>query len=116
MGKWKSRIQFEDLKLNDNGMIPVVTQDYENQEVLMVAYMNREAFEKTLEIGLMTYWSRSRNELWTKGLTSGHLQYVRELYIDCDNDTILAKVKQVGAACHTGNRTCFYRKLAQEEE
>ncbi|HIT59902.1 MAG TPA: phosphoribosyl-AMP cyclohydrolase [Candidatus Fimousia stercorigallinarum] len=116
MGKWKSRIQFEDLKLNDNGMIPVVTQDYENQEVLMVAYMNREAFEKTLETGLMTYWSRSRNELWTKGLTSGHLQYVRELYIDCDNDTILAKVKQVGAACHTGNRTCFYRKLAQEEE
>lgn len=116
MGKWESRIQFEDLKLNDNGMIPVVTQDYENQEVLMVAYMNREAFEKTLETGLMTYWSRSRNELWTKGLTSGHLQYVRELYIDCDNDTILAKVKQVGAACHTGNRTCFYRQLAQGEE
>ena len=116
MGKWKIRIQFEDLKLNYNGMIPVVTQDYENQEVLMVAYMNREAFEKTLETGLMTYWSRSRNELWTKGLTSGHLQYVRELYIDCDNDTILAKVKQVGAACHTGNRTCFYRQLAQGEE
>lgn len=115
MGKWKSVFKFEDLKLNGDGMIPVVTQDYENQEVLMLAYMNQEAFEKTLETGLMTYWSRSRNELWTKGLTSGHVQYVKELNIDCDNDTILAKVEQIGAACHTGNRTCFYRELAKEE-
>jgi phosphoribosyl-ATP pyrophosphohydrolase/phosphoribosyl-AMP cyclohydrolase len=77
--------------------------------------MNKEALEKTLETGTMTYWSRSRNELWTKGLTSGHMQYVKELKIDCDNDTILAKVEQIGAACHTGNRTCFYRDLAIEE-
>jgi phosphoribosyl-ATP pyrophosphohydrolase/phosphoribosyl-AMP cyclohydrolase len=112
---WKSSLKFEDLKLNSDGMIPVVTQDYENNEVLMVAYMNQEALEKTLETGMMTYWSRSRNELWTKGLTSGHIQYVKELKIDCDNDTILAKVEQVGAACHTGNRTCFYRDLAVEE-
>lgn len=112
---WKSSLKFEDLKLNSDGMIPVVTQDYENNEVLMVAYMNQEALEKTLETGMMTYWSRSRNELWTKGLTSGHVQHVKELKIDCDNDTILAKVEQVGAACHTGNRTCFYRDLAVEE-
>jgi phosphoribosyl-ATP pyrophosphohydrolase/phosphoribosyl-AMP cyclohydrolase len=112
---WKSSLKFEDLKLNSDGMIPVVTQDYENNEVLMVAYMNQEALEKTLETGMMTYWSRSRNELWTKGLTSGHIQHVKELKIDCDNDTILAKVEQVGAACHTGNRTCFYRDLAVEE-
>lgn len=115
MGKWKSAFAFEDLKLNSDGMVPVVTQDYENQDVLMLAYMNKEAFEKTLETGLMTYWSRSRNELWTKGLTSGHVQYVKELKIDCDNDTILAKVEQIGAACHTGNRTCFYRELAKED-
>ncbi len=70
--------------------------------------MNEEAFETTLRLGKMTYWSRSRNELWTKGLSSGHVQYVKQLLIDCDNDTILAKVEQVGAACHTGNRTCFY--------
>jgi phosphoribosyl-ATP pyrophosphohydrolase/phosphoribosyl-AMP cyclohydrolase len=115
LSSWKSSFKFEDLKLNSDGMIPVVTQDYENQEVLMVAYMNKEALEKTLETGTMTYWSRSRNELWTKGLTSGHMQYVKELKIDCDNDTILAKVEQIGAACHTGNRTCFYRDLAIEE-
>lgn len=115
MSSWKSSMKFEDFKLNSDGMIPVVTQDYENNEVLMVAYMNQEAFEKTLETGLMTYWSRSRNELWTKGLTSGHVQYVKELRIDCDNDTILAKVEQIGAACHTGNRSCFYRELAKEE-
>lgn len=115
MGKWKSSFQFKDLKLNQDGMIPVIVQDYENQDVLMLAYMNQEAFEKTLETGLMTYWSRSRNELWTKGLTSGHIQHVRELKIDCDNDTILAKVEQIGAACHTGNRTCFYREFAEED-
>lgn len=94
-------------------MVPVVVQDAENDEVLMLAYMNEEAFETTLCLGKMTYWSRSRNELWTKGLSSGHVQYVKQLLIDCDNDTILAKVEQVGAACHTGNRTCFYRTLAE---
>lgn len=102
-------IKFSDLKLNKDGLIPVIVQDYSNNEVLMLAYMNEEAFNKTLETGIMTYYSRSRNELWVKGLTSGHYQYVSSLSIDCDNDTILARVKQIGAACHTGNRTCFYR-------
>lgn len=104
-----------DFKLNSDGMIPVVVQDVQTNEVLMLAYMNELAYEKTLEIGMMTYWSRSRNELWTKGLTSGHVQYVKSLTIDCDNDTILAKVKQVGAACHTGSPTCFFTDLAMSE-
>ena len=81
----------------------------------MLAYMNEESFRKTLETGKMTYWSRSRQELWTKGLTSGHLQYVKSLTLDCDNDTILAKVSQIGAACHTGNRTCFFQELVKKE-
>ena len=92
-------------------MVPVIVQDYRTDEVLMLAYMNELAFDTTLKLGKMTYWSRSRNELWTKGLTSGHVQYVKSLTIDCDNDTILAKVDQVGAACHTGNRTCFFKPL-----
>ena len=95
--------------------MPVVVQDYRTDEVLMLAYMNEEAFYTTLKLGRMTYWSRSRQELWTKGLTSGHFQYVKQWSIDCDNDTILAKVSQVGAACHTGNRTCFYRDLVKKE-
>ncbi len=111
-----STISFDDFKLNEAGLIPVVVQDYANNEVLMVAYMNREAFEKTVETGTMTYYSRSRNELWVKGLTSGHFQYVKSMEIDCDNDTLLAKVEQIGAACHTGNRTCFYRNLFHTEE
>ena len=109
----KCDFTWADFKTNSDGMFPVVVQDAENDEVLMLAYMNEEAFETTLRLGKMTYWSRSRNELWTKGLTSGHVQYVKQLLIDCDNDTILAKVEQVGAACHTGNRTCFYRTLAE---
>ena len=109
----KCDFTWADFKTNSDGMVPVVVQDAENDEVLMLAYMNEEAFETTLRLGKMTYWSRSRNELWTKGLSSGHVQYVKQLLIDCDNDTILAKVEQVGAACHTGNRTCFYRTLAE---
>ena len=77
----------------------------------MLAYMNEEAFNQTVKTGRMTYYSRSRQELWIKGETSGHYQYVSSLDIDCDNDTILAKVRQIGAACHTGNRSCFYRNL-----
>ena len=92
-------------------LIPAIVQEDSTGEVLMLAYMNEEAYETTLKLGKMTYWSRSRNELWTKGLTSGHVQYVKSLTIDCDNDTILAKVEQVGAACHTGNRTCFFTSL-----
>ena len=81
----------------------------------MLAYMNEDAFQTTLSLGKMTYYSRSRNELWTKGMTSGHYQYVKSLSIDCDKDTILAKVSQIGAACHTGNRSCFYTDLVKEE-
>ena len=104
-------MSWSDFKLNSDGMVPVIVQDYKTDEVLMLAYMNEEAYLTTLKLGKMTYWSRSRNELWTKGLTSGHVQYVKSLTIDCDNDTILAKVEQVGAACHTGNRTCFFTPL-----
>ena len=82
----------------------------------MLAYMNEEAFQKTLESGRMTYWSRSRHELWIKGLTSGHFQYVQSLTLDCDNDTLLAKVEQVGAACHTGSYSCFFKELYRREE
>ena len=104
----ESAISWSEFKLNSDGLIPVVVQDYKTDEVLMLAYMNEEAFQTTLDSGKMTYWSRSRQELWTKGLTSGHVQYVKSLTLDCDNDTILAKVAQVGAACHTGNKTCFF--------
>lgn len=110
----KSVFTWADMKLNADGMVPCIVQDVDNNEVLMLAYINEEAFNKTLELGMMTYWSRSRNELWTKGLTSGHVQHVKELYLDCDNDTILAKVVQTGAACHTGNRSCFYRSMLEE--
>lgn len=112
---FESSISWAEFKLNSDGMIPVVVQDYKTDEVLMVAYMNEEAFQTTLKSGKMTYWSRSRNELWTKGLTSGHVQYVKSLTLDCDNDTILAKVAQVGAACHTGNRSCFFKPLMKKE-
>ena len=111
----KSSIAWSDFKLNSDGMLTVVTQDYKTNEVLMVAYMTKEAFEKTVETGIMTYYSRSRNELWTKGDTSGHYQYVKALSADCDNDTLLAKVEQIGAACHTGNHTCFYRQIVGNE-
>ena len=111
----ESAFTWDDMKVNSDGLVPVIVQDYKTAEVLMLAYMNEDAFYTTLETGKMTYWSRSRNELWTKGLTSGHLQYVKSLSLDCDNDTILAKVSQVGAACHTGNRTCFYRDMVKKE-
>jgi phosphoribosyl-AMP cyclohydrolase len=94
------------------GLLPVIVQDYETGEVLMLAYMNRKAWLETLETGKATYWSRSRNELWVKGETSGHVQIVKEILVDCDSDTLLLKVQQVGgAACHTGYRSCFYRKV-----
>ena len=100
-----------DLKFDERGLIPAVVQDATTGEVLMVAYMNRESLEKTLREKRMTYWSRSRKELWTKGETSGNTQEVVEVWKDCDDDTLLFKVRQKGAACHTGYRNCFYRKL-----
>ncbi len=108
-------MEWDEFKLGPDGLVPVVVQDYQTDEVLMVAYMNRDAFEKTLETGKMTYFSRSRQELWVKGMTSGHFQYVKELRVDCDCDTILAKVSQTGAACHTGSRTCFFHEIAKTE-
>jgi phosphoribosyl-AMP cyclohydrolase len=98
------------IKFN-KGLIPAIIQDYKSGQVLMLAYMNKESLNKTMETGTTWFWSRSRSELWNKGETSGHFQYVKEIYIDCDEDTILVKVNQIGAACHTGNKSCFYRKL-----
>lgn len=111
----KGKMTWADFKLNSDGMVPVVTQDYKTGEVLMVAYMNEEAFEHTLKTGKMTYYSRSRQELWIKGDTSGHYQYVKSLTVDCDFDTILAKVSQVGAACHTGSRSCFFNEIMTQD-
>jgi len=94
------------------GLIPVITQDYKSGEVLMLAYMNKEAWQQTLKSKKATYYSRSRNTLWVKGLTSGNQQIVKEIRVDCDADTILLKVEQIGgAACHTGYRSCFYRQV-----
>ncbi len=108
-------MDWAEFKLGPDGLVPVVVQDYRTDEVLMVAYMNEEAFCKTIETGKMTYFSRSRQSLWLKGETSGHFQYVKELRVDCDCDTILAKVSQTGAACHTGNRSCFFHEIARTE-
>ncbi len=106
---------WSELKKNSDGMVPVVVQDYRNDEVLMVAYMDERAYDETLLTGRMTYYSRSRKKLWVKGLTSGHFQYVKSLTADCDLDTILAKVSQVGAACHTGKRSCFFNEIVRAE-
>ncbi len=95
------------------GLLPTIVQDYETKEVLMLAYMNRQSWLKTLETGKATYWSRSRSTLWVKGESSGHFQLVKEIRIDCDSDTILLMVEQVGgAACHTGYKSCFHKRLS----
>jgi phosphoribosyl-AMP cyclohydrolase len=99
-----------------NGLVPAIVQDQETKDILMMAYMNREAWLKTLETGKATFWSRSRKQLWIKGETSGNVQMVKEILIDCDEDTVLLKVDQIGgAACHTGYRSCFYRRLIGEK-
>lgn len=112
---FESSMDFSEFKLNADGLIPAIAQDYRTGQVLMLGYMNEESFLHTLKTGKMTYYSRSRQELWCKGDTSGHYQYVKSLAIDCDKDTILAKVKQIGAACHTGNYSCFYTELAKKD-
>ncbi len=99
------------LKFDKDGLIPAIVQDYEDGAVLMMAFMNRVSLEKTLETGLCHYWSRSRQKLWLKGETSGHTQKVKEAYYDCDADCLLFKVEQKTAACHTGNRSCFYTRI-----
>jgi phosphoribosyl-ATP pyrophosphohydrolase/phosphoribosyl-AMP cyclohydrolase len=112
---FQSAYKWSDFKKNSDGMVPVIVQDYRTLEVLMMAYMNEEAFEHTLKCGKMTYYSRSRQELWLKGETSGHYQYVKSLTADCDMDTILARVSQVGAACHTGARSCFFNEITKKD-
>jgi phosphoribosyl-AMP cyclohydrolase len=102
-----------ELKFDEKGLIPAVIQDVDSGEVLMVAYMNDEALRRTLESGRTWFWSRSRREYWCKGETSGNRQYVREIRYDCDGDALLVKVHQVGPACHTGNRSCFYRVIEE---
>ena len=111
MTSFESMMEFSQFKTNDQGLIPVIVQHYKTQEILMLAYMNEESFYETIKTGKMTYFSRSRQKLWVKGETSGHFQYVKSLTIDCDLDTLLAKVDQIGAACHTGNPTCFFQPL-----
>ena len=103
------------LKYDEKGLIPVITQDYKHGQVLMLAYANREAVERTVNEGTCFYYSRSRQELWHKGDTSGHFQIVKEIYFDCDSDALLIKVEQIGAACHTGKRSCFYRDISGKE-
>jgi len=99
------------ITFNDDGLVPVIAQHYKTSEVLMMAWMNKEAVEITLKTGNVHYWSRSRKALWRKGETSGHVQSLKEFYIDCDGDTILIKADQVGPACHTGEKTCFFNKI-----
>ena len=105
----------DDLKYNDQGLIPAIVQDHANGEVLMMAWMNRESLQRTVDSGKATYWSRSRQEFWVKGETSGHTQAVKRIAVDCDMDTLLMWVEQVGAACHENYRSCFFRDLVDGE-
>ena len=100
--------------VNGEELVIAIAQDQETGEVLMVAYMNREAFKKTVETGKAHYWSTSRSQLWLKGESSGHIQEVSEIFTDCDQDAVLLKVKQIGAACHEGYYSCFFRKISDE--
>lgn len=110
------RFDPEALKFNDQGLLPVIAQEAETGEILMLAWMNAEAVRRTIETGRVTYWSRSRGEFWVKGATSGHHQVLIELRIDCDRDCLLALVKQTGPACHTGRRSCFYTAVRDGAE
>lgn len=101
------KIDFEKM----DGLIPIITQDYKTGEILMLGFTSKEYLKKTLKEGKVTYWSRTRKKPWTKGETSGNFQIVKEVYLDCDNDSILIKVEQKGSVCHTGNKTCFFKKI-----
>lgn len=107
---------WEEVKFDKDGLIPAVVQDYQTGEVLMLAYMNKESIEKTLETGRTWFWSRSRQQYWCKGETSGNYQYVKEVKYDCDADALLVLVEQAGVACHTGERSCFYRSIATSHQ
>ena len=101
----------KDLKYDSNGLIPAIIQDVKTKKILMMAYMNKESLKRTLKLGKTCFWSRSRKCFWLKGETSGHYQNVKAIYYDCDLDTLLIVVEQIGAACHTGKKSCFYRRL-----
>jgi phosphoribosyl-AMP cyclohydrolase len=105
------QVALDEVRFDDRGLVPAVVQDVENGDVLMMAWMTRASLERTLEERRTVFWSRSRQELWRKGDTSGHVQHVEEVRVDCDGDVLLVRVHQVGAACHTGERTCFFRRL-----
>jgi phosphoribosyl-ATP pyrophosphohydrolase/phosphoribosyl-AMP cyclohydrolase len=107
----KTTFSIKNLKYDRHGLIPAIIQDYRTGEVLMLAYMNRESLRRTLKLGKTCFWSRSRKEYWVKGMTSGCFQFVKSVAYDCDLDALLIKARQKGAACHTGNRSCFYRKI-----
>lgn len=107
----KKKFMLKDLKFDRKKLVPAIIQDYRSGEVLMLAYMNQESLRRTIKFKKTCFWSRSRKEYWVKGMTSGHFQYVKSIAYDCDLDALLIKVHQVGAACHTGNRSCFYRKI-----
>jgi phosphoribosyl-AMP cyclohydrolase len=102
------------IKFDEKGLVPAITQDIRDKQVLMLAYMNAQSLQLTIETGLCHYYSRSRKRLWKKGETSGHIQHVKEIYYDCDADTLLILIEQEGPACHTGNRSCFYRRLEED--
>jgi len=105
-----------DFSKNNDGLLPAIVQEYESGDILMLAYINRESWERTLKTGKAHFWSRSRKKIWLKGETSGHVQIIHDILIDCDNDTVVFKVEQVGgAACHTGYRSCFFRRINGQE-
>ena len=106
-----TKFDLKSLKFDTEGLIPAIIQDYKTGGVLMLGFMNKESIKRTLKLGKTCFWSRSRKEYWVKGMTSGHFQFVKSIAYDCDFDALLIKVRQVGVACHTGNRTCFYRKI-----
>jgi len=116
MSTFETAFSFSEFAQNDRGLVPVIVQDHKSDEVLMMAFMNEEAYEQTIRSGRMTYYSRSRKQLWVKGETSGNFQYLKSLEVDCDKDTLLAKVEQIGPACHTGNHTCFFQTVVEANE
>ena len=105
----------KNLKFDKDGLIPAIIQDYSTKDVLMLAYMNLESLRRTLRSGKTCFWSRSRREVWVKGMTSGHFQFVKGVSYDCDGDTLLIAVRQIGAACHTNRKSCFYRKITNKK-
>jgi phosphoribosyl-AMP cyclohydrolase len=107
----KNKFSLKSLRFDKQGLIPAIIQDYKTKDVLMLAYMNQESINRTIKLGKACFWSRSRKEYWVKGETSGNFQFLKQITYDCDMDALLIKVRQIGVACHTGNRSCFYRKV-----